>query len=445
LILIAAYAGCAAHAGTVLLISIDGLPPRYVTEASRFHLSIPSLRSFIARGSYASGVIAVTPTVTYPNHTTMVTGVLPAQHGITTNTTFDPLNVNRDGWFWYAEDIRVPTLWSVASAAKLRTASVNWPVTVGDPNIDFLLPEYWRASTADDTKLLRALTRPAGMLERLERKVGTAFVDGNTDTLESDRVRTRYALEILRNERPRFMAVHLVALDGTQHRDGPAVPSAFEVLEQIDSMVGELVAAVRGVDPAATVAVVSDHGFIGTHTAVNLRSRFVEAGLITLSNAADGAAAITSWDAQVWPGGASAGIVLRNPGDSALRERVSTLLHKIATDPANGIAKILDARELERAGAFPNASFSVEFSPGFYFAPGLRGALLSPGSSKGTHGYLPERPQMHASFFIAGPGIESGRDLGVIDMRRIAPTLARVLGVELPSATQAPLFEPARR
>ncbi|MBC8025701.1 MAG: alkaline phosphatase family protein, partial [Steroidobacteraceae bacterium] len=221
LVFIAACAGCSAHAGTVLLISIDGLPPRYVTEARRFNLSIPTLRSFVERGAYASGVIAVTPTVTYPNHTTMVTGVLPAQHGITTNTTFDPLNVNRDGWFWYAEDIRVPTLWSAASAAKLRTASVNWPVTVGDRNIDFLLPEYWRTSTADDSKLLRALTRPEGLLERLERKVGTAFVDGNTDTLESDRVRTRYALEILRNERPQFMAVHLVALDGTQHRDGP--------------------------------------------------------------------------------------------------------------------------------------------------------------------------------------------------------------------------------
>ncbi|MBC8024799.1 MAG: alkaline phosphatase family protein [Steroidobacteraceae bacterium] len=258
-------------------------------------------------------------------------------------------------------------------------------------------------------------------------------------------MRTRYALEILRNERPQFMAVHLVALDGTQHRDGPAVPSVFKVLEQIDSMVGELVVAVRSVDPTATVAVVSDHGFIGTHTAVNLRARFVEAGLITLSSlTADGAPAISSWEAQVWPGGASAGIVLRDPGDSALRERVSALLQKIAADPANGIAKILNARELDRAGAFPNASFGVEFSPGFYFASGLRGPLLLPGSSKGTHGYLPERPEMHASFFIVGPGIEPGRDLGVIDMRRIAPTLAGILGVELPSATQPALFERTR-
>jgi hypothetical protein len=51
---------------------------------------------------------------------------------------------------------------------------------------------------------------------------------------------------------------------------------------------------------------------------------------------------------------------------------------------------------------------------------------------------------MHSSFFIVGLGIESGRDLGIIDMRRIAPTLARILGVKLPSAAQPPLFEPAR-
>ena len=123
---------------------------------------------------------------------------------------------------------------------------------------------------------------------------------------------------------------------------------------------------------------------------------------------------------------------------------VAAPCREIAADPANGIAKVLDARDLERAGAFPNASFGVEFAPGFYFAPGLRGPLLSPGSSKGTHGYLPERPEMHASCFIVGPGIASGRDVGVIDMRRIAPTLARILGIELPGAAQPPLFEPSR-
>jgi predicted AlkP superfamily pyrophosphatase or phosphodiesterase len=423
-------------AGTVLLVSIDGLPPHYVTQSGRFGLTIPNLKGFVEHGAHATGVIAVTPTVTYPNHTTMVTGVLPAQHGITSNTTFDPTHVNREGWYWYAEDIRVPTLWSAAASAGLRTASVNWPVTVGDPHIDFLLPEYWRASTADDQKVLRALSRPEGLLARLESRVGP-FVDGNIDTLDSDRARLRHALEILRSEKPAFMAVHLVALDGTQHREGPETVAAFRVLEQIDGMVGELVGAVRAYDATASVAVVSDHGFIGTHTAVNLRAGFVEAGLITLTRSSPEAAPqVSAWESQVWPGGAFAGIVLRNPGDADVRRRVRELLTRVAADPRNGIARVLDPDELRRAGAFPQAAFGVEFAPGFYLGAALSGPLLTPGTSKGTHGYLPERPEMHASFFITGPKVAAGRNLGVIDMRQIAPTLATLLGFALPSATQ---------
>ena len=65
--------------------------------------------------------------------------------------------------------------------------------------------------------------------------------------------------------------------------------------------------------------------------------------------------------------------------------------------------------------------------------------MLRPGVSKGTHGYLPSRPEMHSSFFIRGPNIAAGRDLGVIDMRQIAPTLAGILGVQLPNKTQPAL------
>src|SRR5688572_6620873 len=150
-------AACAAAASPVLVISVDGLHPAYVTEADRHGLKIPALRRLMKEGAYARGVVGVVPTVTYPSHTTLMTGLTPQQHGIISNTPFDPLNKNREGWYWYAEDIKAKTLWQVAAGAGLRTASVNWPVTVGDRNISFLLPEYWRASTGDDLKLMRQL------------------------------------------------------------------------------------------------------------------------------------------------------------------------------------------------------------------------------------------------------------------------------------------------
>ena len=418
----------------LLIVSIDGLHPSHVIDAERHGVEIPHLRPFVADGSFATGVVGVLPTVTFPSHTTLVTGASPAEHGVHANTPFDPLNGNRDGWYWYAEDVRVPTLWSAAAASDLTTASVNWSVTVANRDIDYLIPEFWRAVNDEDVKLLRALSRPEGLLERLEAKLGP-FVNGYEDTVAADLVRTKFAVAILREHRPDLMAVHLIALDGTEHRDGPWVASAHRTLEAIDAMVGELVAAAEANDPDTAIAIVSDHGFLATHTAVNLRVPFVEVGLITLAAApAIGTApTIADWQAQLWPSGGTAAVVLRNRDDTAVRARVATLLDELRADPRNGIAGVLGATEIERHGAFPNADFVVEFAPGFYAGTALHGELLATATSKGTHGYLPERPEMHAAFFMKGKRV-AARNVGIIDMRQIAPTFAAVLGVGLPHA-----------
>ena len=83
----------------MLLISIDGLRPGDLTEAEQRGLKIPNLRRFLVEGSYAQGVIGVLPTVTYPSHTTLLTGASPARHGIVGNNTFDPAQINAGGWY----------------------------------------------------------------------------------------------------------------------------------------------------------------------------------------------------------------------------------------------------------------------------------------------------------------------------------------------------------
>jgi predicted AlkP superfamily pyrophosphatase or phosphodiesterase len=218
------------------------------------------------------------------------------------------------------------------------------------------------------------------------------------------------------------------------------VSAAHRTLEAIDEMVGELAAAALANDPDTAIAVVSDHGFIATHTAVNLRVPFVAAGLIQLSpeRAVGVAQTIADWQVQLWPAGGTAAVVLRNRGDAAMRARVAKLLDELRADPANGIARVLERAEIERAGAFPEAEFVVELAPGYYAGAALLGELRTPASSKGTHGYLPERPEMHASFFMRGKRI-AAREVGIIDMRQIAPTFAAVLEVELPDAGAPPV------
>ncbi len=409
----------------VVLISIDGLKPDYVLEADKHGLKIPHLRRLMVEGAYATGVVSALPTVTYPNHTTMVTGVSPAKHGIVANTPFDPFDKNMGGWYWYAEDIKVPTLWDVATKAGMITANVDWPVTVG-AKIVYNIVQYWRASTPDDRKLTRALSTP-GLLTEAEQVVGP-YPIGYDYTVEADRQRSRFVTYILTSKKPRFMTVYFSGLDEEQHSSGPYSKQAFAGLEEIDQLVGRVREAAESIgNGRAVICVVSDHGFLPSDKEVCLNAAFRQAGLIQV----DEKGKLKSWRAYAWTSGGSAAIMLNNSNDV---EMVRAVLQRLADDPGSGVHRLLDQAAGRQLGGFPEAAFVIGVKAGYRLSGSLEGPVIRPGKPGGTHGYLPELREMDASFFLAGPGIPSGRNLGRIDMRDVAPTLAALLGVALPAA-----------
>lgn len=434
-----------AHAAPVLMISIDGLKPEYITQADAHGMKIPYLRSLIANGTYAEGVVGIWPTITYPSHTTLITGVWPAEHGITNNQAFDPFQRFGNAWNWYASQIRAPTLWQAAHVAGLRTASVGWPVSTGAIDIDELVPEYWRGDNVSgstnpgDALMMAALARPDTLIQQLEPAAGP-YMNGNDTSIGGDETKTRYTLEILRRYKPAFMTLHLSSLDESQHQHGPFSPEACADLEALDGMVARLAHQVVANDPSGVLLVISDHGFMNISHFVNLAVPFIEAGLIEGSVAPGKGLVVNSWKAEPWMAGGMAAIMLRDLNDTATEQQVTALLDKLAADPENGIAQILDHEEIVKRGAFPNAAFLVVFKPGYYSGSGLSGSLVTPiPGTRGSHGFSPENPEMRASFFAVGAGIAKHRDLGVIDMRQIAPTVAGILDVKMPTAKATPL------
>jgi predicted AlkP superfamily pyrophosphatase or phosphodiesterase len=426
-----------ATAPLVMLISVDGLKPEAVLEAAAHGLKLPHLRAFMTDGTYATRVRGVLPTLTYPSHTTLITGASPAHHGIYDNTTFDPLARNERGWYWYAEDIKVPTLWDAAAAAHLKTASVYWPVSVG-ANVTYNLPQIWRTGTDDDLKLQRALSTP-GLEQELSAELGR-YPGGMEETVAEDVTRTRFAIRLLQKKHPALMTVYLSGLDTEEHASGPFSQKSNQVLESIDTMVGDLRAAAEKAAPGrATVCVVSDHGFAAVQHDVNLYAAFREAGFITLNQAGK----ISDWKAMPWPAGGSAAVMLADPKDDALRAKVKEFLDTLARDPANGIERIVSPDETQQGGGFPGAAFVIALQVGYETAYSLSLPLITPPANLGMHGYLPDKPEMRSTFLIAGPGIAKGRALGEIDMRQIAPTLATALhlhlaGAELPALALSP-------
>ncbi len=418
----------AGHRTSVILVSIDGLKPEYVLEADKYSLKIPNLRRFVQDGTYAAGVQGVIPTLTYPLHTTILSGVAPARHGIYSNTTFDPLQKNYGGWYWYAEDIKVATLWDAAGEAGLSTANVHWPVSVG-ARITYNLPQFWRAGTPDDRKLLRMLST-TGLLDSLEKDLGP-YADGIDESIAGDENRTKFASRLIESKKADFTTVYLTALDHEEHATGPFSTQALAVLERIDAALGLVLDAVkRSYGNDAVICVVSDHGFVRTDKALHLGVAFRDAGLLEV----DDKDQVKSWSAVPWAAGGSAAVVLKDKEDRATKRKVAVLLAKLASDPANGIERIVNEEELHARGGFPDATFLIALRPGFLTGEKLSGDLVTSTKTRGMHGYWPDLSEMHSSFFLLGLGIPSSHGLGVIDMRDIAPTLASILHVRLPDA-----------
>lgn len=408
----------------VIMISIDGLMPASYTDPSS---PAKNLRALAQGGAWAEGVLGVLPTVTFPSHTTLISGVVPAVHGIVDNRILDPENRSEGAWYYYARDIKVPTLPMAARSRGLRAAAVTWPVTVG-MDIDYLVPEYLRYDHPENLTMLRALSSPRTLLDGVEASRGKPL-----GWPQTDRDRTDITQFILKTFDPHITLLHLIELDDAQHDFGPGSPEARRTLVMIDGLVGEIVEQVRSSGRAdrTTIAVVSDHGFLPLKTMLQPNAAFKHDGLLTT----DERGRITAWQAYFHSSGGSGYVYVKDP---SMIGRVHKLLETMKADPAHGIASLWTKEDLAAKGAHPGAAFGLDMVDGFYTGGG-HDALLKAPASKGGHGFDPTRPALHASLILNGAAVRTRGSLGVVRMTQIAPTLASILGVGLSPAAAQPL------
>jgi predicted AlkP superfamily pyrophosphatase or phosphodiesterase len=418
----------------VVLISIDGLMPSAYAGADAARA--PTLKALAQEGAYAQGVVGVLPSVTYPSHTTLITGVAPAVHGIFGNEIFDPEGRANSAWYWYARDIRVPTLTDAARASGLSTAVVFWPVSVG-MKVDALVPEFWRPGSnhPSDISLIKALSTP-DLVDEMEASRTAPFGFPMTD-----QDRTDMAGWIVEHRRPRLLLLHLTALDFAQHGSGPGSPRALETLQQMDAHVQTLRQAIAraGFADRTYLAVVSDHGFAPIEQQLQPNALFKQEGLLRVNENGR----IAEWQAYFKAEGGSGFVFVKDPSNRSLVERVGQLMEKLRADGSHGIASLWSRADLARLGAYPEAVFGIGMRSGFYTGAG-HDALVTRTRNRGGHGFDPTLPELHASFIISGPAAKNRGSLGTVRMSQIAPTLADVLGVTLsPKADQPIALTPA--
>jgi predicted AlkP superfamily pyrophosphatase or phosphodiesterase len=336
----------------LVVVSVDGLDHRYLRDCDKLGLRIPNLRRLMKEGAWADGVVGEIPTITWPEHTTILTGVPPSVHGIQENQ------------MWDYSLIHVKTLWDALRSANLTTAAITWPVTVNAP-ITWNLPEVFekrRGGSMDLAAIAKKAT--PGLIEEITKSY-PSFPQQWVD----DRTRMQATLFLIQQKHPDFLAVHFVDLDSEEHDTEPFSAASKAILEYTDELIGRIVAALP---KNAALALLSDHGFVSVEKTVHPSVGTVTPFWVTAANAAEAAG-----------------------------------LARLAQDPANGIGRQIPAAEWRRfmpGQKEPVAAY--EPADRFLFSPKPLDSQYAKPYEIGTHGLWPGRPDYRSVFLLWGPGIK---------------------------------------
>ena len=406
----------------VVLVTIDGFRPDFYMDAS---WGAVNLRQLMEAGTCAQGVRGIVPTVTFPSHTTLVTGVPPEKHGIYYNTPFRPEDSSED-WYWYFESIQSPTLWEAAQKAGMTTGSVLWPVTAGAP-IDYNIPDIWETGDPDRRRTIQRYAHPQGFWQEVQQQA-TGMLEANDFNLDKDYLSmdenvARIAAYIIRKYAPALVTVHLPAVDHAEHADGLDGPQVRRAVSGADRCIRTIFEAIdkAGIGDNTIVIITGDHGFGDRRTMFSPNVLLADAGLITDVGTGN-------WKARFHSAGGSAFLYLKDKRDATSLARVKKILASLP-DSQKKLFSVIEDRELKTGGGDPDAMLALAGRQGTAFGNAVKGEVVKEAQG-GTHGYFPGFPGIETGFIVTGPGVRKGAVLPVIDMVEIAPFVARLLGVD---------------
>ena len=405
-----------AQRGKVVVISLDGFPGNALDDPK---LPVPTLRKLIANGT-GGPMIGINPTITWPNHTTMVTGVGADVHGLLLNGAIErtgiwpPVKVNTT--VDKVKLVKVPTVYDAVHQAGMTTAQVDWVAIDNAPTINWAFPEK---------------ATPDGPVEKEMVAKGVISAADVADFSKAniifrDQMWATAAAYLIREHKPDLMLLHFLTLDSTHHSYGPGSLAAKDAMGFLDGLVAQIVMAVRdaGLADRTTILVVSDHGFKAFKNEVRVVNALQAAGL----------------DKKVYvlPEGGSGFVYIEDPAVTAKTREVLAGIE--------GVAHVYGPDDYAALG-LPKPDRDPQFGQLFitakegYSIAGTAGGPVTAAVAQtgGSHGYLASDPDLYPLFIASGYKVRKGVKLGLVSNLDVAPTIAKLLGVQLPTAKGKPL------
>jgi len=372
-----ATSSAGADTRSVLLVSLDGF------RADYFDLGItPNLARIASEGIRARWMTPVFPSLTFPNHYSLVTGLVPDHHGIVHNSMRDPelgefklsnrIAVAYGRW-WGGEPI-----WIGAEKAGLRSATMYWPGS--EAAIGGLRPTRWHR-----------------------------YIEGQNLSLEA-RVDTVLGwLAEPEHTRPRIATLYFETIDKAGHEHGPESTQAHAAVRRIDAVLGRLLHGLdaRGLRDRVDLIVVSDHGMasVAAHQAIAIEDL------------------VGPDEADVASVGQVIGIEPKRGFEQSLERKL------LGTHQHYACWRKQQLPSQWRYGTHPRIPTIVcQMDEGWNMLP--RAVLAKRTSqTRGAHGYDPSLASMRALFVARGPSFKSGVLLAPIAAIDVYPLLARLLGI----------------
>lgn len=420
----------------LIVLSIDSLQ----TPDLEFLKSLPNFSKILSKCALIKDIREIYPTLTYPIHTTIITGVMPDKHGVPHNQLPSINHENPDwsimgsDWNWYSDAIKTYSLVDAAIDNGLTTACVAWPVMSGQKP-KYNLAEIWPNYKEPFLETLKRSCTPNIIEDYYEEYLKP--LDWSHKKPDADGYNIPIAADIIKRHKPDLMLIHSVCLDHERHIYGDEHEMVNKCLERVDDIVGTIIDACKEAEilENTNLVILGDHGHIDVKYVFNLNMLFVESGLIRIDENKN----VIDFDAYSFSAGLSTHIMLKDKNDLSLAQKVYSLLNRVKEEYPEYIERIYTAEEaLIEEGLSGEFSFVVEAIEGVIFLNQVEGDLIISSASEkythynGMHGHHPSKGKK-PPFIVYGPSINKSITFESGTMLDECPTLAKLLDVEMPT------------